>query len=101
MFTSNGLQIANLQPIHSNQKSFGNKAKLVWTTGYTTLYSYDTKILSYDNSRQTIIKHWDGYSATTMRHINELLLQRLKKRCTKKEWEAIPLNEPINWERNR
>ena len=84
MFTSNGLQIANLQPIHSNQKSFGNKAKLVWTTGYTTLCSYDTKILSYDNSRQTIIKHWDGYSATTMRHINEFLLQHLKKGCTKK-----------------
>ena len=101
MFTSNGLQIANLQPIHSNQKSFGNKAKLVWTTGYTTLCSYDTKILSYDNSRQTIIKHWDGYSATTTRHINEFLLQHLKKGCTKKEWEAIPLNEPINWERNR
>ena len=63
MFTVDNLQIANLEPIHLKQKSFWNKAKLVWTTGYTTLFSCDTKILSYDNSRQTVIKHWDGCTA--------------------------------------
>lgn len=50
------------------RKSFYGKA-YVQREGYAlVLYSYDTKVCSCVNGN--IVKHWNNYSATTMRHVN-------------------------------
>lgn len=36
-------------------------------------------------------KHWDGYSQTTMRHINEAARQFVGMTVTKKDWERMPV----------
>lgn len=58
--------------------------------GYT-VFSYGTPVLSMDCSgmKPKLVKHWDGYSVTTMRHINKFLESREWKKLTKKEWEKM------------
>lgn len=61
--------IYDLTPTDS-RKSFYGKARVEIDTEEKsrTLYSYDTKILTiYEDGR--IVKHWDGWSQTTGRHI--------------------------------
>lgn len=54
---------------NDGHKSFYGKAKVVIdANGAETLYSYDTKIITR-TSDGALIKHWNGYSATTQRHI--------------------------------
>lgn len=56
-----------------------------------TVFSYGTPVLSMDCSgmKPKLVKHWDGYSVTTMRHINKFLESREWKKLTKKEWEKM------------
>lgn len=62
------MKIYELTPI-DGRKSFYGKAKvIVDDNGAETLYSYDTKIITR-NIDGTLTKHWNGYSATTQRHI--------------------------------
>lgn len=49
------------------------------------LQSYDTLILSVDTLTGEIKKLWDGYSVTTLKHINEFL-KPFGFRFNKKEW---------------
>ena len=70
-----------------NRKSFYNKALVrVAEDGAETLYSYGTKIIS-KNTDGKLTKHWNGYSATTQRHI--------KAFCglNKAEYLALPLEQ--------
>lgn len=54
----------------NRQKSFYGKAQVTFTDdGAKTLFSYDTPILRI-NADNSLTKLWDGYSATTMKHIN-------------------------------
>lgn len=54
----------------NRQKSFYGKAQVTLTDdGAKTLFSYDTPILRI-NADNSLTKLWDGYSATTMKHIN-------------------------------
>lgn len=51
------------------RKSFYGKARVkVHASGAETLYSYDTRIITRTEGGE-LIKHWDGWSATTGRHI--------------------------------
>ena len=61
------LSICELCPQYG-QKSFYGKAKIIETETGRYLLSYETIIcsLSYGG---TFIKYWDGYSVTTMKHI--------------------------------
>ena len=56
-----------------------------------TVFSYGTPVLSMDCSGMTpkLVRHWNGYSVTTMRHINKFLESREWKKLTKKEWEKM------------
>lgn len=58
---------------NDGRKSFYHKAYVVITeedgSRTETLYSYGTKIISRLNNG-SLVKYWDGYSATTQRHIN-------------------------------
>lgn len=58
--------------IPNYRKSFYGKCKVIETAAGRYLQSYDTIIcfLSYGG---TFVKLWDGYSATTMRHINAFM----------------------------
>lgn len=66
-----------------NQKSFGCKAVVeVSDDGTETLFSYNTKIVSRKPNGE-LAKHWNGWTATTGRHI--------KAFCgmNKKEYSAL------------
>lgn len=57
-----------LNPI-DGRKSFYNKCYVVVDGGTATLYSYDTKIMSYNTETGEIIKTgFYNYSMTTKRH---------------------------------
>lgn len=54
------------------------------------LKSYDT-IVCYIGVYGTVHKLWDGYSVTTMRHINEFIAQHGNtNEGGKKYWESLP-----------
>lgn len=63
-----------LQPQqYDSVKSFYKKATVIETDdGETILQSYDTQVCKITADGK-FIRLWDGYSATTMRHINSFL----------------------------
>ena len=65
------------------QKSFYGKAK----TEKGKLYSYGTLVCSIIDGN--LYRHWDDYSATTMRHINSFLRANGLSSLRKKEWESM------------
>lgn len=82
-----------LTPIYDNAKSFYRKAMVDEHAHGATLYSYGTKIIELVNvGNDTYIrKVWNGYSATTQRHINEFIKQFVHKFNTNKKWyENLP-----------
>lgn len=57
-----------LNPI-DGRKSFYNKCYVVVVGDFATLYSYDTKIMTYNPTTKELVKHSAyNYSATTKRH---------------------------------
>lgn len=65
-----------------------NNRALIITDGKTNyLQSYDTVILMYQNGK--IIKLWNDYSKTTLKHINTFLSMQGLKQLSKKEWLAL------------
>ena len=57
-----------LMPV-DNRKSFYNKCYVETVGNFATLYSYNTKIVTYNTETKDVIKHSAyNYSATTKRH---------------------------------
>ena len=57
----------------TGQKSYYNKARVIKdNNGDIFLRSYDT-LVCYINKAGEFVRLWDGYSATTMKHINDFL----------------------------
>lgn len=87
----------NLKPINDRCKSFYGKASIIYDndTGNVLLKSYNT-IVCYLDKDYGFHRTWDGYSATSMRHIREFVLQQLEHNITKKEWSSMTVEqEPI------
>lgn len=84
--------ITELKPIKDTRKSFYGKAVVETKGNVLTLYSYNTKICSIIDGCQ-FVKHWDGYSLTTNRHIAEFCLQNGFTPYSKKEWENLPVED--------
>lgn len=89
-----------LHPWHISQKSFYGKAQVTTTKDgddmYHVLRSYGTFVVSvYVCSGGTpyVKKLWNGYSATTMRHINELLMQQGFPKLSARVWRAMEVGE--------
>lgn len=89
-----------LKPQYINQKSFYGKAQVFMTRDgndvFLSLRSYSTVVVSvYVDSRGTpfVKKLWDSYSATTMRHINELLMQQGFPKLSARVWRAMKVGE--------
>lgn len=72
-----------------NQKSYYGKAKVITTEKARYLLSYDTIIcrLSFGGEFR---KLWEGWSATTAKHINDFMrFTRFGRGFSKKEWLAL------------
>lgn len=70
--------VAELIPQFSEKKSFGGKALIRIDSSGIQLYSYDVLVLlGFVNvlGKWSIQKRWNGYSATTLSHVKELVQQ--------------------------
>ena len=87
--------IIELSPIYDSRKSFYGKAHVIIDrdNDIYTLRSYDTDVcrVRYLNSGFVFEKLWDGYSATTMRHINDFVYQYCDRNYGggKKWWDSL------------
>lgn len=65
------MKIYELLPTNG-RKSFYGKAKVIENNGENFLQSYNTIVCKVDKNGK-FVKMWDGYSATTMAHINSFI----------------------------
>ena len=77
---------------YDRAKSFYGKAKVIETDGETLLQSYDTTVCKIDKSGE-LVRMWEGYSATTMRHINAFIEMFGIPGGGKKWWDALPVEK--------
>lgn len=90
-----------LKPLHTNQKSFYGKArvKVYHYNGAVTrfvLESYDTEVVMVriDKCGMAYVRRlWSGYSATTMRHVNEFITQEGFPKMSARAWRAMELGK--------
>lgn len=77
----------------TRQKSFYGKASIIEdVNGEIFLRSYDT-LVAYINKAGEFIRLWDGYSVTTMNHINDFLRFFNIPGGGKKWWEALEVEK--------
>ena len=74
------------------RKSFYGKAKVVDNNGVKTLYSYNTPVAKIGRTGK-FTRLWDGYSATTMRHVNAFLDTYGIKDGGKSWWDQQPIGK--------
>ena len=89
-----------LKPFHTNQKSFYRKAMVTAVYNgddlYLVLQSYDTLVVMVKISKfgmPYVRRLWPGYSATTQRHVNELLMQEGFPKLSARAWRAMELEK--------
>ena len=63
-----------------------NRALVIDSGNVVYLQSYDTLIISVDKTSGEIRKLWNGYSKTTLKHINDFLIP-FGRSFNKKGWE--------------
>lgn len=83
------MKIYKLEPIHEGRRSYYGKAIVREANGFKTLYSYDTPVCQITPEGE-ILRLWGGYSATTMRHVNEFLTQNGYREGGKAWWIEQP-----------
>ena len=72
----------------TTQKSYYGKAVVTEIGDNYYLLSYDTIVCKYTKERE-FKRMWNGYSRTTMNHINDFRKLFGLERITKKEWEKM------------
>lgn len=82
-----------LEPIHDNHNSFYNKAVVYEYEDKIYLNSYATTVACIDGNG--FHRMWDGYSATSMRHINEFSMQFGDGNTGKAWWTSLEVEENI------
>ena len=83
-------------PCYDSRKSFYGKAQVIEAPEGRYLKSYNTIVcfLSYGG---TFKKLWEGYSATTMRHINSFMQFVGWSECSGKAWwDSLEVNVGYN-----
>lgn len=86
----------DLSPVADSRKSFYGKAKCAYVyDNYgvcgIVLKSYDTDVC-FISSYGSIHRLWNGYSATTMRHVHDFIYQFAGKNSGgKAEWDKMPV----------
>lgn len=83
---------------NTSHKSFYGKALVAEVMAEKTAYlrSYQTRVAAIDWENKRFKRTWDGYSATTMRHVNAFLEAYGLAGGGKKWWWSTPLGEWIN-----
>lgn len=81
-----------LSPIADNRKSYYGKASVVEWNGEKILVSYETPVCKIDLGGR-FVRLWEGYSATTMRHINSFNCLFGIREGGKAWWDAQPVKE--------
>ena len=80
----------------TSQKSYYGKALVKeCEDGTIILQSYQTDVLKIENGN--LIKLWDGYSVTTMNHINDFCRQNGFPTFNKKSWLAFGESNGIRY----
>ena len=89
-----------LRPLYINQKSFYGKAiVLVGGDGDDVCYalrSYDTFVVAVrfcSGGVASVEKRWGSYSRTTMRHVNEFLMQLGFPKLSAHAWRSMEVGE--------
>lgn len=90
----------DLMPLYTNQKSFYGKARVYAVEdgrdNYYTLHSYGTAVVSVYVGPDDIPymkRLWDSYSSTTMRHVNEFLIQEGFTKLSARAWRAMEIGK--------
>ena len=83
-----------LVPIYDGRKSFYRKAMVYYDDDlqYVILRSYDTDVLAIDRFYKTFVRLWNGYSSTTMRHVNEFCRQFGIPGGGKQWWDSLAVD---------
>lgn len=81
-----------LEPINDRAKSFYGKAKVIEkTNGDVELQSYDTIVARI--SKGKLQRLWDGYSSTTMRHVNSFCTKYGVDSGGKSWWKSLEVTK--------
>ena len=78
----------------NNQKSFYGKAKVIVTAKGLYLKSYDT-FVAFVDKKKNFYRLWDGYSATTAKHIHSFRIRLGLAPMGKKEWENLKVYDEL------
>lgn len=81
-----------LKCYHDTHKSFYGKAKVSIECGILFLHSYGITVGYIQNN--IFYRTWSRYSMTTMRHVNEFILQFRPQNCGggKAWWYSLPIS---------
>ena len=71
------------------RKSFYGKCRVIETEQVLYLRSYDILVCYWDKKRKVFNKLWDGYSLTTMRHVNSFMRYLGLSLGGKKLWDSM------------
>ena len=75
-----------------SQKSFYGKAKIHFKGPWVYLQSYDTIVCSINKDSKEFHRHWDNWSVTTSKHVNDFMVSNgFDHGISKKEWLSIPV----------
>ena len=93
---SDGRMAIEVTPM-GHRKSFYGKAWEIGKRYGWELVSYGTTVARLDRGSAEeclkLVRLWDGYSATTMRHINAWLQWHGMNLITKKQWEEMEVEK--------
>ena len=86
------MKFYELTPMGNDRsKSYYGKARVIEKdNGEKVLMSYDTEVCKITKSGE-FVRLWDGYSATTMRHVNSFLDLVGMAGGGKAWWDALPV----------
>ena len=76
------------------QKSYYGKAKTRQEGDEIILKSYNTDVLAIDTVNACFRRLWNGWSATTMKHINVFLMAHGFAKMNKAIWLSLPCENP-------
>jgi hypothetical protein len=76
--------------LHTRQKSFYGKARLIKCKSGLFLQSYETIVAMIDNNGK-FYRLWNGYSKTTAKHIDAFRRENGLSGISKKEWNKLPV----------
>lgn len=81
-----------LNPNYIRQRSYYGKAKEIQYGDFKYLKSYETVVCAIAPNGE-FTRFWNGYSVTTMNHINEFRKKNGLNGLSKKEWKEIEVTD--------